>query len=89
MRQLKNFSNKNDKGKTDKEVAGDYIKKYDGFSEEQLIDELVKNVKKSKDSGSYSSEQMKTFIDMVSPQMTAEQRTKLNNLVKLIQEDEI
>lgn len=100
MRQLKNYSAKDDKEKKEAKAkkinqtppnesdVRDYISKYDGFSEDQLIEELVKSVKKAKDSGTYSDEQMKTFINLVSPQMSKEQSAKLDNLVKLLDEEE-
>lgn len=91
MRELRNF--KKDKepkaSEDDKNIVRDYIGKYDNFNEDQLIAELIRSVKKSKDEGIYSKEQMKNFIELMSPQLSDEQRKKLSNLVMLIDEDEI
>jgi len=92
MKDLRNFkkqSKEQEINESDKDIVKDYIGKYDGFSEDQLIVELVKSVKRAKDEGSYSADQMTSFIELVSPQLSDEQRKKLNNLVMLIEEDEI
>ncbi|MCL2555483.1 MAG: hypothetical protein FWE03_00495 [Firmicutes bacterium] len=90
MKELKNFKKKEHTiEESDKNIVKDYIGKYDGFSEDQLINALAMSVKNAKEDGSYSDEQMKSFIELVSPQLNDEQRKKLGNLVKLIEEDEI
>lgn len=92
MRELRNFKKSKEETKVsedDKNIVKDYIGKYDGFSEDQLIEELIRSVKKSKNDGSYSGEQMRGFIELMSPQLSDEQRKKLNNLVMLIDEDDI
>ncbi len=87
MRQLKNFSNKKSKTVDDKEVIEDYMGKYKGYSQEQLIDQLMKSIRQSRENGTYSQEQMETFVQMVSPQLTQAQRDKLDNMIKLINEE--
>ena len=88
MKELKNFK-KSDVNKNKTDEAGSIMGKYEGFSEDQLIEELLKSIKKSKEGGTYSFEQMKSFAQLMSPQLTEEQRIKLTNLISLIEEDEL
>ena len=91
MKELRNFKKSKEPqiDESDKNIVKDYIGKYDGFNEDQLIEELIRSVKKSKDEGNYSAEQMKGFIELVSPQLSDEQKKKMSNLIMLIDEDEI
>jgi len=89
MRQLKNFSNKDESTVNDNDVVKKYAGKYDGFSEDQLVDELIKTVRKAKQSDSYSEEQLQLFINMISPQLSEGQKAKLDSMVKLIKNGDI
>lgn len=87
MRQLKNFCNKKSKTVDDKEIAEQYIGKYKGFTEDQLIEELLKAIKNSKENGTYNEQQMQMFVEMVSPQLNETQKAKLDNMIKMINEE--
>ena len=90
MKELKNFKAGNKTAQPNQiDELKEQMGKFDGYSEDQLIDQLIKSVKKSKKEGTYSSAQMKSFLQIIAPQITDQQKTKLSNLINLIEEDEI
>ena len=82
--QLKNFSSKSDKGRHDKEEIDDVLGKYSGMNEDELIEELMKSVARSKADGTYNADQMKNFVNLVAPHIGDEQRQKLNNIIQIL-----
>ncbi|MCL2822016.1 MAG: hypothetical protein FWD86_02325 [Firmicutes bacterium] len=89
MKELKGFKVEKEAVKALDEagIGQDYAKKYDGYSEDDLIGVLAKSVKKAKEDGTYSKADMDNFISLISPKLTDVQRVKLSNLTKLIEED--
>lgn len=55
--------------------------KYSGYSENQLIDEFYKEVYKQKQMGNLSPAMLENFYNMMSPNMTPEQRKKMKSLI--------
>lgn len=93
MRELKNFTPtpKEKEVKKDSESTNGYesvpsgvedmIKSREGKSEGELMEELLKSVKKSKEEGRYSQEEMERFKNTVTPLLTDEQRKKLDEIL--------
>jgi hypothetical protein len=65
-----------------KEIAEYYNQK----GENQLIRDIFANVIKQKAEGTLSNEQISAFAKKVGPLLTAEQRERLNSLVKQLLE---
>ena len=96
MRELKNFTPtpKEKEVKKDSESTNGYesvpsgvedmIKSREGKSEGELMEELLKSVKKSKEEGRYSQEEMERFKNTVTPLLTDEQRKKLDEILEKI-----
>lgn len=93
MRELKNFTPtpKEKEVKKDSESTNGYesvpsgvedmIKSREGKSEGELMEELLKSVKQSKEEGRYSQEEMERFKNTVTPLLTDEQRKKLDEIL--------
>lgn len=82
MRRLKNYRAET---KSDaKTEADDLVAKYEGKSENELMQELLKNVARAKGDGTFSSEQLRDFMEFVSPSLDEKSRERLNELVKMI-----
>lgn len=58
--------------------------KYAGKSQEELYSELRRTVAEQKANGTYSSEALARFAAMAAPMMTAEQKQKMNELLKTL-----
>mgnify|MGYP000973119365 CR=1 FL=1 len=65
-----------------KEIADYYNEK----GENQLIKDIFSNVIKQKTNGTLNNEQIATFAKKVSPMLNAEQRERLNSLIKQLLE---
>lgn len=82
MRRLKNYrAETTSDAKTE---ADDLVAKYEGKSENELMQELLKNVARAKGDGTFSSEQLRDFMEFVSPSLDEKSRERLNELVKMI-----
>lgn len=55
---------------------------YEGKGEDQLLKDIFKNVIAQKSNGNLNNEQIKAFAKKVGPLLTAEQRQRLDKLVK-------
>jgi len=83
MRQLRNFkqdsitSNQN-------ELLNQAYQKYGGLSQDALIEQLVAQVQKAKQDGTYDKEQMQNYINLMSPMLNGAQRQKLDNVLKVL-----
>ena len=88
MKNLRNFSASG--GKKPEEllkscgIEEDTLSMYSGMDEDALISELLKNVRASKENGSYNPQQMTAFINAMAPSLSPQQLEKLNNIVRLI-----
>ncbi len=65
-------------------VGGNSAKKYSGLSEDELIEELIKAVQKSKAEGTFDGASIQAFLQMVSPRLSPEKREKLQNVINII-----
>lgn len=55
-------------------------RQYDGMGENQLMGELMKNIAKGREDGSFSQEKLNDFIAKVSPMLTPDQAKKLEEI---------
>ncbi len=62
------------------------ISRYSAMNDEQLIAELIKTVNRAKENGTYDSEQMKSFFSAAEPLLSIEQREKLANVIRILDE---
>jgi len=103
MKELRNFhnsGNKNNNGRTnlkqdnfeesrvDRQKLNEALNKYQGWDEDALINELLANVNRQKQQGIFDKQQLRRFVDTMGNLITQEQREKLNNLIKVIDEQE-
>lgn len=82
MRSLKNF-----KASDHAERTGDrpiIPEKYAGMTEDQLRAELLSKVAEAKSDGSFDTERIDEFVEMVSPSLDEATRVRLRDLVALI-----
>lgn len=79
MRQLKNFRSEN----AVKPDTPD-LSKYEGMDENQLMAELMRAVAAAKSDGSFSREQIDSFVSFVAPSLDEASRARLNELVGII-----
>jgi len=92
MRELKGFNSKN-KEQNEKRheesksssAINDAFEKYSGMNENALIEQLVLQIKSSKENGTYDASQMKYYIQMLSPHLSANQKEKLDNVLRIIE----
>ena len=82
MRQLKNYRAESQDATTE---ADDLVKKYAGKSENELMQELLKNVARAKGNGTFSTEQLREFVEFVTPSLDDAARDRLNELVAIIE----
>lgn len=91
MKQLKNYSKAEDKKLIDDtlekcDIDKDSLDKYSGMGEDALINELINSVKTAKANGTYNSEQMLSFINIMSPHLDERQKEKLANVLNIIED---
>ncbi len=79
MRQLKNY-----KQSAAPEQVSDAASKYSGMNENELKQELFKQVSESKNNGTFSAREIDDFVSFVSPELDEKSRQRLNELVKMI-----
>lgn len=58
--------------------------KYEGMTQNELMQELFKKVALSKSNGSFSVDQIDDFVRAVSPNLDEQSRNRLNELVAMI-----
>lgn len=57
-------------------------KKYEGKDESEILSELKSAVKKGKSDGSLTDDKMSSIIETLSPMLNSQQKNKLNELIK-------
>jgi len=87
MKQLRNY--KLDKKDIPDEVManpafGEAMAKYGGMGEDALIEQLLSQIRASKKAGTYNPAQTEGYVNMLSPHLSAAQREKLANIVRII-----
>ena len=59
-------------------------KQFEGQSEDQLMRQLMSYVEQGKRDGSFSSEQLSSFVKQVSPMLNEQQRKKMEAITRQI-----
>ncbi|MDR1094249.1 MAG: hypothetical protein LBL66_08900 [Clostridiales bacterium] len=59
--------------------------KYEGKSESELMGELFKKVAQGKKDGTFNAAEVERFAAQLGPMLNAEQRARLQSLIKMIQ----
>ena len=83
---------KNERGKEERidsnESAFSLLKrvasKYEGASEDELIDAIILEARKAKSEGRLSEQEITNFVNMISPMLNDLQRSKLTSVIKQI-----
>ena len=89
MRSLRNFNTNDQKEKLKSMgIESEKAEKYASMSEDELVSELLRSVRKQKADGSFDSKQLQTLASLLSPQLDDKQKSKLNDLVRLLCETE-
>jgi|GEM_PF-998807 len=93
MRELRNFKSGGNSGSTGggadnvtqaNTIYKDAMAKYGGMEEDALIEQLVTQITTSKQKGTYNATQMNAYIQMLKPHLTDKQRSKLDNVMRVI-----
>lgn len=86
MRSIRDFGRDGSKsdGSTIKEDVQAVATKYAGRSEEELIRALKQNVSEAKRNGTFSVEQLDSFVSFVSSSLDEQSRKRLLSLVEMI-----
>ncbi|MCL2797082.1 MAG: hypothetical protein FWD58_03390 [Firmicutes bacterium] len=63
---------------------GEAMAKYGNMNEDALIEQLLKQIRAAKQAGTYHSAQTEGYVAMLSPHLSAAQREKLANIVRVI-----
>ena len=82
--QLKNFKCSSKQEISDNEIVEEVIGKYRDMTEDELLAELVKVAKSSKENGTFDENAIENFLQIVSPQLSDEQKAKMSNLISVI-----
>lgn len=61
-----------------------FLSKYGEMDEDQLIEEMLKLIEKKKQQGTYDKQQILELASKVAPFLNAEQRAKMEDLLKII-----
>ncbi len=65
-------------------LAEEFLKKYGSMDESQLLDEMLKLIKKQKQEGKFDAEQIKKAAMQIAPLLNDEQRAKMLNLLNYL-----
>lgn len=91
MKQLRNFKKTNsipDEFAHNRQMQ-DAISKYGNLDENALVDALIQNVKTQRQNGTYSQEQMTSYVQMLSPHLSHAQKEKLENIINIISNENV
>lgn len=91
MKQLRNFKKQNSipKGLSDNPQMQDALNKYGNLDEDALINQLVMQVRESRENGTYDENQMRGYIEMLSPHISQSQKEKLTNIISIISSEDV
>ena len=88
---FKSFRNQRKQNENHKEEPTDDLRKkaesYSRKSDDELLDEIIKNVNQGKANGTFSEEQLRQFEQNVAPMLNAEQRERLRNVIEIIRKN--
>lgn len=74
----------NNISENEKEKAENLVDKYKGYSQQDLMQELLKITNEKKRNGTYNSEQMQNTYNTLSGMLPQEQRQMLDNIFKAL-----
>ncbi|MDR3021280.1 MAG: hypothetical protein LBU60_01170 [Clostridiales bacterium] len=85
MRQFKNFKEpKLDNFTQQSEELQQSLQKYSNMNEEQLLDQLIKNIAMQKANGTFDKQRLMQFVTSVHTYMTPEQISKMQEIVDIM-----
>lgn len=86
MKQLRNFRQPDKAGVNNgiQSEVDQAISKFGNMDEDALINQLMTNVAKSRSDGTYNPQAMTGFMSTIAPHLTKQQKTKLENLINLM-----
>lgn len=58
--------------------------KYKGFSQNQLMEELIAMVKKQKSEGTFDKDRIEYMLKAIAPNLTQEQRERIDSLLDML-----
>ena len=68
-------------------VLKSFAKKYEGASEDQIINEIMLEAQKGKRNGTLTNADIDRFKNMLYPMLNSNQRAKLEKVIKKIKEN--
>lgn len=69
------------------EALRDQMKKYEGKSESELMDELMRTTREGKKNGTLSDAQIDSFYEKAAPMMDTEMKKRLDMLIKMMKQE--
>ena len=75
------------RGVNSEQAQSDYDsarKKYGNLSEDALINELKRQIEKSKADGTYSSEKTMEYVSTITPYLSPRQKSRLDEILELL-----
>lgn len=90
MKNLKNFKADNiPPNLASNEELTKALNKYGNMNEDALVEQLVTQIRTSKQNGTYNPEQMQGYITLLSPHLSSSQSEKLKNIIKIIDAENV
>ena len=81
MKELRGYGGKEDAQR----LYGEAQRKFGNLSEGALMDRLLEEVERQKRSGTFNEEQLLSFVNTLSPHLSAQQRRKLEEVLGRIE----
>lgn len=87
MRDFNNYNGNNvNQNQDGMNVLKSFAKKYEGASEDQIINEIMIEAQKGKKNGTLTNADIDRFKNMLYPMLNSSQRAKLDKVIKKIKE---
>ncbi len=89
MRDFNNYNGNNSAKNQNQDgmnVLKAFAKKYEGASEDQIINEIMLEAQKGKKNGTLTNADIDRFKNMLYPMLNSSQRAKLDKVIKQIKE---
>lgn len=78
----KDYSKNSQQSGVNKEEARDIFNKYNGYSKDELMNELIQKTNQKKQEGTFNSNELYEIKRKLSPYLTQEQNKNLDEIVK-------
>ena len=85
MKQLRGYDGKNGNEQANM-LYGEAMRKYGNLSEDALVSRLVDMVHEQKRNGSFDEVQLLSFVNTITPHLSAEQRRRLEDVLGMLEE---